>query len=217
MGEGRVIKFDVGEVMWGEVIKVWVAWRIRKWLGFWMFLLGGKTPILNLAKMEDDPQRRKPDITRARTQLGWEPKVTQYSIDQDRRTCLFYVHLGFHVREIFRTPVGCSSGHWAAGKLVVIYRSFLEGSFVKDILHAESSSAVNVANVRLGHVLNKLYFRYHKPGIKICKKYLFLFLIHETTKKCFSFLVLFRYHCWLASTERLNILGKSSENLRSLS
>lgn len=25
--------------------------------------------------MQDDPQRRKPDITRARTILGWEPKV----------------------------------------------------------------------------------------------------------------------------------------------
>ena len=38
-------------------------------------LSGGKTPILNLEKMEDDPQRRKPDITRARTILAWEPKV----------------------------------------------------------------------------------------------------------------------------------------------
>ena len=38
-------------------------------------LIGGKTPILNLNKMQDDPQRRKPDITRARTILGWEPKV----------------------------------------------------------------------------------------------------------------------------------------------
>ncbi|XP_068686684.1 UDP-glucuronic acid decarboxylase 1-like [Montipora foliosa] len=37
--------------------------------------VGGKTPILNLKKMQDDPQRRKPDITRARTILGWEPKV----------------------------------------------------------------------------------------------------------------------------------------------
>ncbi|XP_015750516.1 PREDICTED: UDP-glucuronic acid decarboxylase 1-like [Acropora digitifera] len=37
--------------------------------------VGGKTPILNLNKMQDDPQRRKPDITRARTILGWEPKV----------------------------------------------------------------------------------------------------------------------------------------------
>ena len=25
--------------------------------------------------MEDDPQRRKPDISRARSILGWEPKV----------------------------------------------------------------------------------------------------------------------------------------------
>lgn len=31
--------------------------------------------ISNVAKMEDDPQRRKPDISRARKYLGWEPKV----------------------------------------------------------------------------------------------------------------------------------------------
>ncbi|KAL9964980.1 hypothetical protein ACROYT_G028700 [Oculina patagonica] len=37
--------------------------------------VGGEEPIMNVAKMEDDPQRRKPDITRARTILGWEPKV----------------------------------------------------------------------------------------------------------------------------------------------
>lgn len=41
-----------------------------------MLISGGKTPILNLAKMEDDPQRRKPDITRAKVILGWEPQVT---------------------------------------------------------------------------------------------------------------------------------------------
>ncbi|RMX51490.1 hypothetical protein pdam_00014828 [Pocillopora damicornis] len=37
--------------------------------------VGGKTMISNVAKMEDDPQRRKPDISRARKYLGWEPKV----------------------------------------------------------------------------------------------------------------------------------------------
>ena len=28
------------------------------------------------SRLEGDPQRRQPDITRARTLLGWEPKVT---------------------------------------------------------------------------------------------------------------------------------------------
>ncbi|XP_020623371.1 UDP-glucuronic acid decarboxylase 1-like isoform X1 [Orbicella faveolata] len=37
--------------------------------------VGGKEPVLNVAKMEDDPQRRKPDISRAKNILGWEPKV----------------------------------------------------------------------------------------------------------------------------------------------
>lgn len=40
-----------------------------------IFFSGGKEPVLNVAKMEDDPQRRKPDISRARSILGWEPKV----------------------------------------------------------------------------------------------------------------------------------------------
>lgn len=38
-------------------------------------LVGGKSKILQMAAVEDDPQRRKPDITRARKYLKWEPKV----------------------------------------------------------------------------------------------------------------------------------------------
>lgn len=38
-------------------------------------LVGGKSKILQMAAVEDDPQRRKPDITRARKYLNWEPKV----------------------------------------------------------------------------------------------------------------------------------------------
>ena len=30
---------------------------------------------MELAAVEDDPQRRKPDITRAKMYLNWEPKV----------------------------------------------------------------------------------------------------------------------------------------------
>lgn len=38
-------------------------------------LVGGKSKILQTPAVEDDPQRRKPDITRARVYLNWEPRV----------------------------------------------------------------------------------------------------------------------------------------------
>lgn len=38
-------------------------------------LVGGPSQIQQVAAVEDDPQRRKPDITRAKKYLGWEPKV----------------------------------------------------------------------------------------------------------------------------------------------
>lgn len=39
-------------------------------------LVGGKSKIQTMAAVEDDPQRRKPDITRAKTFLNWEPRVS---------------------------------------------------------------------------------------------------------------------------------------------
>ena len=38
-------------------------------------LTGSKSRIVFTPRMQDDPSRRRPDITRARTILGWEPKV----------------------------------------------------------------------------------------------------------------------------------------------
>ncbi|XP_076044465.1 UDP-xylose synthase [Oratosquilla oratoria] len=38
-------------------------------------IVGGKSKIVHMNAMEDDPQRRKPDITRAKTYLNWEPMV----------------------------------------------------------------------------------------------------------------------------------------------
>jgi nucleoside-diphosphate-sugar epimerase len=38
-------------------------------------LIGGNSVIEQYPAVEDDPQRRKPDITRARTILNWEPRV----------------------------------------------------------------------------------------------------------------------------------------------
>ncbi|XP_050424933.1 UDP-glucuronic acid decarboxylase 1 isoform X1 [Adelges cooleyi] len=38
-------------------------------------LVGGESQIISKSAVEDDPQRRKPDITRAMTYLNWKPKV----------------------------------------------------------------------------------------------------------------------------------------------
>jgi nucleoside-diphosphate-sugar epimerase len=38
-------------------------------------LMGTSLPIEHRPLPEDDPRKRKPDITRAREVLGWEPKV----------------------------------------------------------------------------------------------------------------------------------------------
>lgn len=39
-------------------------------------MIGGKTSqIETMPAVEDDPQRRKPDITRAKKFLNWEPRV----------------------------------------------------------------------------------------------------------------------------------------------
>jgi len=37
---------------------------------------GAKTEIVSKPLPQDDPTRRCPDITKARTLLGWEPKVS---------------------------------------------------------------------------------------------------------------------------------------------
>ena len=38
--------------------------------------MGSKSEIVYKPLPDDDPKPRQPDITRARTLLGWEPKVT---------------------------------------------------------------------------------------------------------------------------------------------
>lgn len=39
-------------------------------------LVGGtKSEIEHVSPVEDDPQKRRPDITRAKKELGWEPVV----------------------------------------------------------------------------------------------------------------------------------------------
>ena len=38
-------------------------------------IVGGNSEIIHKPAMTDDPQRRKPDITRAKKYIGWQPKV----------------------------------------------------------------------------------------------------------------------------------------------
>ncbi len=40
--------------------------------------VGSNSKIVNKPIMEDDPQRRKPDISRAKATLGWEPVVSVF-------------------------------------------------------------------------------------------------------------------------------------------
>jgi dTDP-glucose 4,6-dehydratase len=41
-------------------------------------LVGGKSTIVNKPLPQDDPKVRQPDITRARSLLGWEPKINRH-------------------------------------------------------------------------------------------------------------------------------------------
>jgi nucleoside-diphosphate-sugar epimerase len=38
-------------------------------------LTGSSSPIVNRALPEDDPKQRRPNISKARRLLGWEPRV----------------------------------------------------------------------------------------------------------------------------------------------
>ena len=53
-----------------------------------MALSGSKSGIEYRPLPQDDPKVRKPDITRARTLLGWEPKVNRH--DGLKTTMEFY-------------------------------------------------------------------------------------------------------------------------------
>lgn len=50
--------------------------------------VGGNSIIVEKPGMVDDPQRRKPDITRARTYLNWQPKVDL--LDGINRTVVYF-------------------------------------------------------------------------------------------------------------------------------
>jgi dTDP-glucose 4,6-dehydratase len=50
-------------------------------------LTGSSSSIVHLDPMEDDPTRRQPDITAARRELGWEPRV---GLDEGLELCAQY-------------------------------------------------------------------------------------------------------------------------------
>jgi dTDP-glucose 4,6-dehydratase len=52
-----------------------VEWTIAECAQEVLAVTGSRSRLRSLALPEDDPMRRRPDITRARTVLGWEPKV----------------------------------------------------------------------------------------------------------------------------------------------
>lgn len=52
-----------------------VEYTISEFASIIRNIVGNNNPIKSVDGMEDDPQRRKPDITRAKIQLGWTPKV----------------------------------------------------------------------------------------------------------------------------------------------
>jgi dTDP-glucose 4,6-dehydratase len=51
-------------------------WTILECAREILAVTGAKSEILFKPLPEDDPTRRRPDITKARTLLGWEPKVS---------------------------------------------------------------------------------------------------------------------------------------------
>ncbi|KAG8257665.1 UDP-glucuronic acid decarboxylase 1 [Homalodisca vitripennis] len=53
-----------------------VEYSIKEFAVMIKKLVGGNNPIEQTAAVEDDPQRRKPDISRAKRYLQWEPKVS---------------------------------------------------------------------------------------------------------------------------------------------
>jgi UDP-glucuronate decarboxylase len=64
---------------------------IRKLAETIIKITGSKSKIVSLPLPADDPRQRQPDITLARTALGWEPKVTME--DGLKETISYFKHL----------------------------------------------------------------------------------------------------------------------------
>jgi len=64
-----------------------VEWTIAECAREVLALTGSRSKLRMLPLPEDDPARRRPDITRARAVLGWEPKV---QLREGLRLCIPY-------------------------------------------------------------------------------------------------------------------------------
>jgi dTDP-glucose 4,6-dehydratase len=62
-------------------------WRIRAFAEHLQEIIGTRLPLEFMPLPEDDPRQRRPDITKARTLLGWEPKV---GLDEGLRMTIEY-------------------------------------------------------------------------------------------------------------------------------
>jgi len=77
-------------------------------------LTGSSSEIIFVDRPQDDPTVRRPDITRARTALGWEPKVTfnelvSLMVNADVSMVVRDEHEGFGDTNMFESPISVSS------------------------------------------------------------------------------------------------------------
>lgn len=72
-----LMKFMFADNLKGEVINIGNPEErtIKEFAYFVQKLVGTSSPVVNQQLPEDDPKQRKPDITKAKKLLAWEPKV----------------------------------------------------------------------------------------------------------------------------------------------
>lgn len=55
--------------------RIWWLWILSCTLLYTLQLIDPAVPVMLVENTPDDPRQRKPDITKAKELLGWEPKV----------------------------------------------------------------------------------------------------------------------------------------------
>ena len=78
-GAFRVLEHEIGSRSLAEIRRQTIGWQRDAVKAFAEKSVGATgasgLKIVSLPAREDDPKKRCPDITRARTELSWEPKV----------------------------------------------------------------------------------------------------------------------------------------------